>query len=102
MLNNGNVTGIVITDAGIGYTNTPSIFIDPPDSIRPAAALIKAVRPSFTDLRVGMTYQLQVSPDMNIWTNVGPPFSATNASLVYPQYWDVANWNQLFFQLLAQ
>ena len=77
------------------------MFIDPPDSIKPAAALIKAVRPSFADLRVGMTYQLQISADMNTWTNAGPPFTATNTSIVYPQYWDVANWNQLFFRLQA-
>jgi hypothetical protein len=99
VVNNGNITQIVITDAGTGYTNTPLIFIDPPPGIKPAAALIKAVRPSFADLTFGMTYQLQVSPDLNTWTNAGPPFTATNTSMVYPQYWDAANWNQLFFQL---
>lgn len=99
VVNNGNVTVIVITDAGIGYTNTPLIFIDPPDGIKPASGLIKAVKPSFGDLTFGMTYQLQISTDMDTWTNAGPPFTATNTSMVYPQYWDVANWNQLFFQL---
>jgi hypothetical protein len=100
VVSNGSLTDIVITDAGIGYTNIPTIFIDPPTGIKPASGLIKAIRPSFTDLSVGMTYQLQVSTDMTTWTNAGPPFTATNTSMVYPQYWDVANWNQLFFQLL--
>jgi hypothetical protein len=99
VVNNGNVTNIVITDAGIGYTNTPLIFIDPPVGIKTTSGLIKAVKPLFNDLTFGMTYQLQISTDMNTWTNAGPPFTATNASMVYPQYWDVANWNQLFFQL---
>ena len=26
-------------------------------------------------------------------------FTATNTSMIYPQYWDVDNWGQLFFRL---
>ena len=99
VVNNGNVSGIVINNAGVGYTSTPLIFIDPPSGIKPASGLIKAIRPSFTDLTFGMNYQLQISTDMNTWTNAGPPFTATNTSMLYPQYWDVANWDRLFFQL---
>jgi len=36
---------------------------------------------------------------MNTWTNQGSPFIATNTSIIYPQYWDVDNWNSLFFRL---
>jgi hypothetical protein len=61
--------------------------------------LVKAVKPSFSYLRLGNNYQLQVSGDLNTWTNQGAAFTATNTSMVYPQYWDVANWNQLFFRL---
>ena len=61
--------------------------------------LVKAVKPSFSYLRLGNNYQLQVSGDLNTWTNQGTAFTATNTSMVYPQYWDVANWNQLFFRL---
>jgi hypothetical protein len=61
--------------------------------------LVKAVKPSFDYLRLGSNYQLQVSADLNTWTNQGSAFTATNTSMVYPQYWDVANWNQLFFRL---
>lgn len=64
--------------------------------------LIKAVKPSFSGLSVGTNYQLQVSSNLNTWTNQGAVFTATNASMVYPQYWDVANWNQLFFRLEQQ
>ena len=38
---------------------------------------------------------------MNSWTNHGSPFTATNSSMVYPQYWDVDNWGKLFFRLLS-
>jgi hypothetical protein len=61
--------------------------------------LVKAVKPSFNYLRLGNNYQLQVSTDLNTWTNQGSAFTATNTSMVYPQYWDVDNWNQLFFRL---
>ena len=61
--------------------------------------LMKAVKPSFSNLWIGTNYQLQVSGDMNTWTNHGSPFPATNTSMVYPQYWDVDNWGSLFFRL---
>jgi uncharacterized membrane protein len=97
VVNNGVVVGITITDAGIGYTSTPTIYIYSPVGLQ--IGLIKAVKPSFSDLLLGTNYQLQVSADLNTWTNQGSPFPATAPSMVYPQYWDVDNWGQLFFRL---
>jgi hypothetical protein len=65
----------------------------------PQLSVIKAVKPSFSTLWLGTNYQLQVSGDLNTWTNQGSPFTATNTSMDYPQYWDVDNWNKLFFRL---
>ena len=65
----------------------------------PRVNLIKAVKPSFSNLTLTTNYQLQVSADLSTWTNQGSAFTATNTSMVYPQYWDVDNWNQLFFRL---
>ena len=65
----------------------------------PSVNLIKAVKPSFDYLFLGTNYQLQVSGDLNTWTNQGSAFTATNSSMVYTQYFDVDNWNQLFFRL---
>lgn len=67
----------------------------------PRIGLLKAVKPIFSGLSLGTNYQLQLSGDMNSWTNQGSPFTATNMSMVYPQYFDVENWGQLFFQLKA-
>ena len=67
----------------------------------PIVNLIKAVKPTFLNLTVSSNYQLQVSSDLTTWTNQGSPFTATNGSMDYPQYWDVDNWNQLFFRLQA-
>jgi hypothetical protein len=61
--------------------------------------LLKAVKPSFAGLFLGTNYQLQVSGDLITWTNQGSPFTATSTSMIYPQYWDVDNWGQLFFRL---
>lgn len=65
----------------------------------PRVDLIKAVKPSFSYLWVGTNYQMQLSADMNTWTNHGSPFTATNTSMIYPQYWDVDDWGKLFFRL---
>jgi hypothetical protein len=65
----------------------------------PIVNLIKAVKPSFSNLTLGTNYQLQVSVDLNTWTNSGLPFTAVNTNMVFPQYWDVDNWGQLFFRL---
>jgi hypothetical protein len=65
----------------------------------PQLSLLKAVKPSFTGLAIGTNYQLQVSANMITWTNQGSPFMATCSTMIYPQYWDVDNWNELFFRL---
>jgi len=63
------------------------------------ATLIKAVKPVFSDLLLGTNYQLQISEDLSTWSNQGDVFTATNSSIIYPQYWDVDNWDKLFFRL---
>lgn len=63
--------------------------------------LLKAVQPAFTNLFHGSNYQLQVSSDLITWTNQGSPFTATNIYMTYPHYFNVDNWNQLFFRLQA-
>ena len=65
----------------------------------PLVGLAKAVKPTFSNLSLGTIYQLQVSADLNTWTNQGPAFTATNSTMIYPQYFDVADWGQLFFRL---
>jgi hypothetical protein len=65
----------------------------------PRIDLVKAVKPAFSDLRVGTNYQLQLSGDLLTWTNHGPAFTATNTAMVYAQYWEVENWDRLFFRL---
>jgi hypothetical protein len=66
----------------------------------PQLNLIQAVIPSFSNLFVGTNYQLQISTNLgNTFTNFGSTFTATSSSMIYPQSFDVANWNQLYFRL---
>jgi hypothetical protein len=65
----------------------------------PRLKLKMAVKPSFSNLWVGTNYQLQLSGNLSVWTNNGLPFTATNWSMDYPQYWDVDNLGSLFFRL---
>jgi len=68
---------------------------------KPLVNLIKAVKPTFSNLSLGTNYQLQLSADLNTWTNHGPAFTATNSTAIFPEYWDVDRWNQLYFRLLT-
>jgi concanavalin A-like lectin/glucanase superfamily protein len=68
----------------------------------PQIALLEAVVPSFSNLYVGTNYQLQISTNLSgTFTNYGSTFAATNSTMTYPQYFNVANWSQLFFRLVA-
>ena len=62
-------------------------------------SLKKAIYPESPNLRVGSNYQLQVSSNMETWTNYGQPFTATNSYWRASNYWDVETWNKLFFRL---
>lgn len=62
----------------------------------------KAVYVESPNLKVGTNYQLQLSTDLSTWTNSGAAFTATNSVWRSLNYWDVDNWNKLFFRLQAQ
>jgi hypothetical protein len=62
----------------------------------------KAVYLNTYNLSVGSNYQLQFSSDLLKWSNYGGVFTATNNYWQSTNYWNVSNWNQLFFRLLPQ
>ena len=81
-------TGINLTSAGIGYTNTPSIIIAPP----PAAALrpnvTQVMRLDFGGLSPYDNYQLELTQVAGgIWSNFHisfTPTSPTDMQLIDP------------------
>ena len=68
----------------------------------PVVNIRKAVYVDSSNLLVGTNYQVQVTSDLINWTNFGAVFTATNSYWCSTNYWDVANWNQLFFRLQQQ
>jgi hypothetical protein len=68
----------------------------------PIVNVRKAVYLDSSNLWTGSNYQVQASSDLINWTNQGSVFTATNSYWRSTNYWDVANWNQLFFRLQLQ
>jgi hypothetical protein len=88
------------TGWGPTFGGRPTVVYAFPQTFQLGYILVaKAFSPTFSNLSLGTNYQMQVSSNMSTWTNQGSPFTATNANMVYPQYWDVDNWNSLFFRL---
>jgi hypothetical protein len=88
----GNGNDGVITGSAAWSTNTP---VSPP-----IISISKAVYLNFSNLAVGTNYQVQVSTNLGgTWSNYGVPFTATNLTMTYSNYWNVSDWNQLYFRL---
>lgn len=60
---------------------------------------VGAVSPSFNHLRLGASYQLQVSTDLNAWSDTEGAFTATNSGELYTPPFNVKSYDQLFFRL---
>ena len=96
-------------------TNTLSVIFTPADTVDynsatdsvslvvfvppPTLNIQKAVYLTSSNLWIGSNYQVQASSDLVNWTNQGSAFTATNSSWSSTQYWNVNDWNQLFFRL---
>jgi hypothetical protein len=84
----------IIQGSSAWSTNVPSI----------SAAVVnlhKAVYVDFSNLLIGTNYQLQISTNLygGAWLNYGTPFTATNPTMTYSNYWNVGDWGQLYFRL---
>lgn len=91
---NGNDGTIYNADSTTWSTYVPAVV---------SGALItikKAVYVSFSNLLIGTNYQVQVSTNLSgPWTNSGSAFTATRPTLDYSNYWNVSDWDQLYFRL---
>ena len=93
---NGKIDDIRIYDRALSDSEVQQLYLlEAP----PILNIKKAVYVDSPNLKTGTNYQLQVSGDMNTWTNVGAVFTATNTSWRTTNYWDVDDWNSLFFRL---
>jgi hypothetical protein len=92
----GKIDDVRIYDLALSPSEVQQLYVY---ESGPQVNLVQAVMPSFSNLTLGSNYQLQVSGNLNTWTNQGSEFIATNTSMSYPQYFNVSNWSQLYFRL---
>ncbi len=81
----------------VGVSGATFLAIAP--EAAPTINIQKAVYLTSTNLLIGSNYQVQASTDLVNWTNQGAVFTATTRCWQSTNYWNVANWNQLFFRL---
>jgi hypothetical protein len=95
---NGKLDDIRIYDRALSASEVQQLYaIEAP----PILNIQKAVYLDSANLLVGTNYQVQISTDLNNWTNYGSAFTATNSIWRSANYFDVPNWDQLFFRLQA-
>jgi hypothetical protein len=85
----GSVDEVRIYNRDLSASEVRSLF----NFSKPAMlSQTKAVRLNFFNLVTGGYYQLQFSPDLRNWTNVGNPITATSPSLS-SDYFQLADWS---------
>jgi len=95
--------GLYLGDSDIAaYNNPGTMTVKIFAQGNPSLNIKKAVYLDSQELLIGTNYQLQVSGDLLNWTNSGSVFTATTNVWRTTNYWDVANWNSLFFRIQQQ
>ena len=87
-ISGGVVTNILITDAGIGYTNTPTIRIAAPPAAAVSPTVLPVMRVDAAQLAPYDNYQIQFTPDLTAaWSNwnggLFSPTATTNSQYLF-------------------
>ncbi len=94
-MSGGSVVGITILDAGIGYTNTPTLRIDPPPAAAAIPQDIPVMRVDAAALSPFDTYQWEFKPTVaqawQPWGELFAPSEGTNT-----QFLSITNDTSLF------
>ena len=92
----GIISDVRFYNRGLSSTEVQQLYaLESP----PIVSIQKAVYLTSGNLWTGSNYQVQASSDLINWTNQGSVFTATNSSWSSTQYWNVSDWNQLFFRV---
>jgi len=91
-------TGAAISTNFITVAGAPTFVLVVPKPA-PIINIQKAVYLTSTNLLAGLNYQVQASSDLINWTNQGSVFTATTNVWQSTNYWNVNDWNQLFFRV---
>jgi trimeric autotransporter adhesin len=92
----GSLDNVRVYNRALSSTEVAQLYVL---ESAPVVNIQKAVYLTSSNLKVGTNYQVQVSSDLVNWTNFGSVFTATTNTWRSTNYWDVANWNQLYFRL---
>jgi hypothetical protein len=92
----GEIDDVRIYDRALSDAEIADLFTA---EAAPHVGVMKAVQPTFWNLIISNSYQLQTSPNLILWKDYGDPFIATNTVMNYPHCWLVDDWNSLFFRL---
>jgi hypothetical protein len=96
-VSSGVVIGLIITEAGIGYTNIPTIIIAPPPVNALWPMVTQAVKLDLGSLAPYDNYQLEFSPVLGgAWSNLSSPLTPTATTTT--QYINVSG-NAGFFRV---
>ncbi len=90
-------TGAAINANFIVASGADAVLVAPESA--PIINIQKAVYLTSTNLLAGVNYQVQASLDLINWTNQGSVFTATTNIWQSTNYWNVSDWNQLFFRV---
>src|ERR1035438_6325179 len=87
-ISGGVMTSITITDAGIGYTNAPTLRIAPPPAAAVSPTVLPVMRMDSANLAPYDNYQIQFNSDLSgIWGNwnggLFSPTGVTNSQYVF-------------------
>ncbi len=92
----GKIDDVRIYDRGLSNEEIFDLFTA---EAGPHTGIMKAVQPTFWNLTISNTYQLQTSANLVVWKDYGVPFVATNTAMDYQQFWLVDDWDSVFFRL---
>jgi hypothetical protein len=92
----GYIDDIRIYNVGLSSNDVAQLYAI---ESAPIVNIQKAVCLTANNLLNGSTYQVQASSDLVNWTNQGSVFTATTNFWQSTNYWNVSDWNQLFFRL---
>jgi hypothetical protein len=81
IMSGDHVIGLNITAAGSGYTNNPTIVIASPPFVPTVGIRVSKVEVT-QNVVLGLNYVLESSFDLINWTPTGPPFTATEETIV--------------------
>jgi len=81
-----------------GYHAVPNSSVQVP-ALLLATDAQKVIYVTFTNLVVGLNYQIQSSPDLINWSNQYSEFTATDSNWRSTEYLNVRNSNRFFFRL---